>query len=243
MGWKIWHPPTPQMWVFCCPTFFFPIFTSTQRHHWTCSLSAAFSSLPPRATGEIPVSPKPHRTATQLGSAPGPLHCDVPKRDFYAKNFCSYRQEANWLHLSVCKPEELLHLGDAAAKATPQRWAGNEFQIPKSDDFPTKKEVPTLLTEKPAETQLCPCHTAPGITLSCRAVLDWVMTLFRVRLCSAMGLILPGGFRQEKVHEDEKEHVSGLEFSCYAPGNAHQRKYHCLLCTDIELAPWNELCP
>lgn len=56
-------------------------------------------------------------------------------------------------------------------------------------------------------------------------------------LCSAMGLILPGGFRQEKVHEDEKEHVSGLEFSCYAPGNAHQRKYHCLLCTDIELAP------
>lgn len=41
----------------------------------------------PTATGEIPVSPKPHKAASQLGYAPGPLHWDVLKRDL-CKNFC-----------------------------------------------------------------------------------------------------------------------------------------------------------
>lgn len=76
------HPPNVSILL---SHFLFPHFYINPEA--PLNLQPAFSSLPPRATCEIPVSPKPHRTASQLGYAPGPLHCDVAKRDL-CKNFC-----------------------------------------------------------------------------------------------------------------------------------------------------------
>lgn len=80
----------------------------------------------------------------------GPFTVICPK-EIYAK--CSANLGSRHICcicLSASKQEELLHLDDIAAKATPQRqmgWAGSKYLIPKSNDFPTKRQAPTLSME------------------------------------------------------------------------------------------------
>lgn len=79
------HPPSKRE-HFVVPLSF-PHFHINPEASLNLQPLCCFLFSAPTATGEIPVSPKPHKAASQLGYAPGPLHWDVPKRDL-CKNFC-----------------------------------------------------------------------------------------------------------------------------------------------------------
>lgn len=150
MGWKICCHPHPECGHFGLPLFFAP-FLHQHRDITRPATSWPLSLLClPQQQVKLQCQLSHTKLPVNWVMLQGPFTVICPK-EIYAK--CSANLGSRHIYcicLSASKQEELLHLDDIAAEATPQRqmgWAGSKYLIPKSNDFPTKRQAPTLSME------------------------------------------------------------------------------------------------